>query len=180
MVTFSKIKFDGVVVELTWTTTLDGGGEIVHTLKSTDAPKADFAEALRAMVPHVLDVLELDGCGLEDAVAVTGLSINTEEDGRRGLVCTCRRPLDIANAPFVFNTPHLREFVGDDTLKGFIPDKMFAAMEAVERAAGDYLKGKRGQGDLFEDLAPKADSGISSVTISAGGKSVTLERKGKR
>ena len=148
---FSKIKFDGVFTELTWTSKLDGAGEVVHTLKSTDAPRPEFIGALKAMVGPVLEVLELENAGWEDSLSVSGLSINEEEDGRRGLVCTCRRPLDVANAPLIINTPHLREFRDDEALKGFMPDELYSAMEAVEKEAALYLKGKRAQGDFFAD-----------------------------
>lgn len=177
---FSKIKFDGITVELHWTTELDGGGIIKHSLESTDAPRPEFVAAMRAMVPHVLEVLELESAGWEDTLSVSGLSINEETDGRRGLVCTCRRSLEIANAPLIINTPHLREFMGDDQLKGFLPDAMLLACTECEREADLYLRGKRAQGDLFDALVPKADSGIESVTLSSGGKSVTLNRKGAK
>ncbi len=175
---FSKIKWDGACVELQWTSKLDGAGEITHALKSYDTPRPEFVEAMRGMVPHVLKVLELEAAAWEDTLTVSGLSINQEDDGRRGLVCTCRRALDIANAPLIINTPHLRESRDDEQLKGFLPDDMLAAMEAVEQEAALYLKGKRAQGDLFDALVPPADSGIESVTFSTGGKSVTLQRKG--
>ncbi len=176
---FSKIKWDGACIELAWTTKLDGAGEITHSLKSYDTPRPEFVDAMRAMVPHVLEVLELEDAGWENDLTVSGLSINVEDgDGRRGLVCTCRRALGIANAPLIINTPHLREFMDDEQLKGFIPDEMLSAMEQVEREAALYLKGKRAQADLFDALVPSADSGIESVTLSSGGKSVTLKRKG--
>lgn len=175
---FSKIKWDGACIELTWTTKLDGAGEITHTLKSYDTPRPEFVAAMRGMVPHVLKVLELEEAGWQDTLSVSGLSINEEDDGRRGLVCTCRRALDVANAPLIVNTPHLREFMDDEQLKGFIPDDMLRAMEQVERESELYLKGKRAQADLFDALVPSADSGIESVTLSSGGQSVTLKRKG--
>lgn len=137
MTDFSKIK-------------LDGGGEITHTLKSTEAPRPEFVAALRAMVPHVLKVLELERAGWEDTLTVSGLSINEETDGRRGLVCTCRRSLDIANAPLIVNTPHLREDIDGGGDKGFLPGKMLSAMLGVEIEAEYYLKGKRAQADLFD------------------------------
>lgn len=177
---FSKIKWDGACVELQWTSKLDGAGEITHALKSYDTPRPEFVEAMRAMVPHVLEVLELEAADWDDTLTVSGLSINQEDDGRRGLVCTCRRALDIANAPLIINTPHLREFMDDEQLKGFIPDDMLRAVEQVEREAALYLKGKRAQGDLFDALVSPADSGIESVTLSTGGKSVTLKRKGRQ
>lgn len=177
--TFSKIKFDGVFVELTWTSKLDGSGEVVHTLKSTDTPRPEFHAALKALVAPVLEVLELENAGWEDSLSVSGLSINEEEDGRRGLVCTCRRPLDVANAPLIINTPHLREFRDDEALKGFMPDELYSAMEAVEKEAAHYLQGKRAQADLFDAVAPSADSGIEGVTLSSGGKSFTINRKGR-
>lgn len=162
---FSKIKWDGACIELAWTTKLDGAGEVTHALKSYDTPRPEFVAAMRALVPHVLEVLELDQAGWEDTLTVSGLSINEEDDGRRGLVCTCRRALGIANAPLIINTPHLREFMDDEQLKGFLPDDMLAAMAAVEQEAALYLKGKRAQADLFDALVPPADSGIESVTL---------------
>lgn len=175
---FSKIKWDGATVELQWTTKLDGGGEVAHSLKSMDTPRPEFISAMQAFVPEVLELLELDGAGWDDELTVSGLSINEEEDGRRGLVCTCRRALTIANAPLILNTPHLRERRDEEGESGFLPDELLTLVGRMEGEAQLYLKGKRAQADLFDALVPNADSGIESVTLSSGGKTVTLNRKG--
>lgn len=175
---FTKIKYDGAVVELQWTTKLDGGGEVAHSLKSYDAPSPEFVAAMKAFCPEVLELLELDSAGWDDELTVSGLSINEEEDGRIGLVCTCRRALRIANAPLILNTPHLRERMDEEGESGFLPDQLLLLIGRLETQAQLYLKGKRAQGDLFDALVPSADSGVESVTLSSGGQSVTLKRRG--
>lgn len=155
---FSKIKYDWKKVELSWTTK-EKGAEIAHHLTSSARPAPAFTGAMRRFVPIVLSLLELPD-SYDDGLQVTGISLNVEEnDGRRGVVITSQKKLEAANAPLVLNTPHLREPVKDEEVDqpGFFPDEMEDAITHAERAASEYLEGKRAQGDLFGKGADGAE-----------------------
>lgn len=146
---FTKIKYDGSTVLLTWTTKKVTGEEVRHELTSPQDPHPDFLSALDEFRPTVLELLELDedyGSGLR----VQSLSINEEKDGRIGCVVTSLKTLDAAHSPLVLNTPHLRERVDETTDRGFLSDEMMTAIARVEREAEAYVNGKRAQGDLFK------------------------------
>ena len=145
---FTKIKYNGDVVELEWGKERDDGSEVSTRFKCFDAPLEDFKKAMiafRALVAHITD---LPGEWVTD-LAITGLSINTEKDGRRGLVITAMKKLPTANSPLILNTPHLRELVDEPPGPGFFVDGMDRAIERAEKAATEYLKGKREQVELF-------------------------------
>lgn len=155
---FSKVKYDGKKVELSWTTK-EKGAEIAHHLSSSSRPAPEFTGAMRRFVPIVLSLLELPD-SYDDGLQVTGISLNEEEnDGRRGVVITSQKKLEAANAPLVLNTPHLREPVKDEEADrpGFFPDEMEDAIAHAERAASEYLEGKRAQGDLFTKGETRTD-----------------------
>jgi len=132
--TFQKIKWNGSEVKLAWTTGNPFGVEFEHTMRSKEAPHPELDERFRAFVPHVLKLLELPE-SYDEKFRVTGLSINTEEDGRCGLVVTCMKGIADANAPLVINTPHLRERMDEEGV-GFLPGEMLDCLADVERAAG--------------------------------------------
>jgi hypothetical protein len=173
-VKFTKIGFERKAkkVTLRWQTT-SGKDTVKHELESFDPPEPALAKALDAFTPNVLELLELPieyGIGLE----IRSLSINYEDDGRMGLVVTCLKSLADTTAPLVINTPHLRE-LGDDGEGGaFLPIDMQGLSDVVQAAAARYVLGHREQGNLFDGLM---ESDGASVTISAGGRSVTIGRQ---
>ncbi|MGK2935224.1 MAG: hypothetical protein ACSLFE_08280 [Gemmatimonadaceae bacterium] len=151
MMDFAKIKVTNDGVELKWGGERDDGTELVHDLKSHDQPAEDLRQAMTAFRAYVQKLLGITSEEWVSDLVVTGLSINTEKDGRRGLVVTCMKKLADANSPLVLNTPHLREPVDDitDSGPGFFIDGTIELIRAAERAAEAYLQGKRAQGDLF-------------------------------
>lgn len=169
---FTKIKFNGFQVQLTWIEKKGSSGEVESTLKSYERPDPELGNAMRAFVPIVFDLLDLLRGDWEVDFLVTGLSINEEDDGRKGLVITCLKKLEKANAPLVLNTPHLREPVEDEEFErtGYFTDGMLEALERAEKAARGYVEGKREQGDLFEakqsekEPEPEVFSGPTLVT----------------
>lgn len=146
-VTFQKVKWNGTEVKLVWSTS-SLVAEVEHSLRSFQAPHQDFVDAFRAFIPLVLELLELSDEYASD-FKVIGFSINTEEDGRLGLVVTCAKQLADANAPLILNTPHLRERNDEETTVGFLPDRWLDALSDVQSAAEAFLEGRRAQGDLF-------------------------------
>lgn len=160
---FTKIKYDGKKVELAWTVQ-QKSTEITHTLTSSEKPLPALPQALNAFNDFVETLLEVQP-GWMDNAKVTGLSINTEEDGRSGLVVTSQRKLADTNAPLVINTPHLREptKLGEEG-PGFLPDGVMDLVDYAERAAEDFVKGKRSQGNLFDEPAKKDEPVLAGAT----------------
>jgi hypothetical protein len=150
---FTKIKYDGKKVELSWNEKSKKGTEISHTLTSTEAPAIELKNALNAFERFVEDLLEVAPQWML-TLKVTGLSINEEEDGRAGLVITSQKKLSGANAPLVVNTPHLREVVklGEDG-PGFFLGGMAEAIDEAATAATAFFNGKRAQRTLFDSAS---------------------------
>src|SRR5689334_6955796 len=96
---FKKIKYNGEKVMLLWTTSTVGQ-EVEHTLTSTQPPHPSFVNTLELFVDDVLDLLELDD-EYRHGFRVIGLTLTTQDDGRRGLVVTCLKSLEGAQAPLV-------------------------------------------------------------------------------
>jgi hypothetical protein len=146
---FQKIKYNGEQVELRWVTKKPNLDEESHRLTSFQRPDVDLQKAMRAFVPLVFTLLELPQ-SYDQAFLVRGLTIIEEEsDGRLGLVITCQKKLEHANAPAIINTPYMREAVGADRGPGFFLPGTMAAIEDAELAAARFVKGERFQKDLF-------------------------------
>jgi hypothetical protein len=152
---FSKIKYnaDKAKVELHWTTEEDGA-EVEHILTSDSKPQPELPKALDAFREHAVTLLEAGESWLPTSLVVTGISLNEEEgeDKRRGIIITCRRALEKANAPLMFNTPHLREPTESSPLgtPGVFLDYMDDAIAQAEKAAAAYVHGHREQLSIFE------------------------------
>ena len=168
-------------------------------LRSYDQPLQEFTDAMQALVPHVVKLLELPE-KYGESMRVSGVSISYTKEDRKGAVITCLKQVAGANAPLVLNTPYLPEMDLDDPNPS-MPTDMLAAIEALEAQAARYVDGEREQRDLFGDeakdeaaavatlaqdpefvgavagMAPKAGSGVDTVTISSGGRSVTLTQE---
>jgi hypothetical protein len=145
---FTKIKCQPdkkIVIE--WAEARDlGQTDIRHQLESTDAPDPDFPLAQQAFLPELLDLLELPtdyGANLR----VISLAINYEEDDRLGLVVTALKELERTTAPFVLNTPHLREDDGESA-GTFLPDRMRALLDEAKEQAEAFCDGRRLQLEL--------------------------------
>jgi hypothetical protein len=150
---FTKIKSSSKGVHLEWTTPAEKhpDNEVHHKLESDDTPAPEFTEALQHFIPEVLHVLELP---TEYAIGlrVTGLSVNYEEDDRRGMVVTCLKDLEATNSPLVLNTPHMRELSDEDEDgAGFLSDAMLELLAAAEEQAEAFVHGTRMQLDLLAE-----------------------------
>lgn len=156
---FRKIINNGKQVAIHWITNRktasDAQEQHHHQLECPERPRPEFDAALQAFRSLLLKVI---GAPAEwsDNTEITGISINTEEDGRRGIVITARRKCPFGSAPIALNTPHLREPLDDtkDTGPNFFLPGMADAIDALCGEAQRYLEGDRAQGELFGD-APK-------------------------
>lgn len=148
---YRKIKFNGTEVHIErMVKSASAHDERTDTLKSFDAPRPEFNDAMQAFAPSVRRLLELPG---DYDLRVTGLSISYQaESERRGLVITCQKKLADANAPLVFNTPHLPEKDIDDPNPSW-PQEWYDLLDDLCEQATAYVDGKREQQDLFGDEA---------------------------
>lgn len=160
---FTKIKFNGEKVSLSWTEKKSGGTEIEHNLHSAQMPSPDLPAALKAFDKFVEELIEVPRDWMA-TLKVTGLSINEEEDGRSGLVITCLKKVGAANGPLVLNTPHLRQplKLGEEG-PGFFMDGMEGAIESADRAATGYVDGKRAQRNLFDAFVAREKKQLDLV-----------------
>lgn len=157
---FTKIKYNGEKVGLSWTEKKTGGTEIEHNLQSVAAPAPELPAALKAFERFVEEILEVPRSWME-SLKVTGVSVNQEDDSRVGIVITSQKKVANANGPVVVNTPHLREpqKLGEEG-PGFFLKGMDAAIEQADRAATGYVQGKRAQRELpFEERKHKHTKG---------------------
>jgi len=159
----TKVKYDGNKVEIRWQrmTVGEQNSTVESKLTSDDPPEQEFVDALQTFKKHALNVCELpEDDEWRDKVTVTGISVNHEDDERRGLVVTMQRDLDASNAPLVINMPHLRETLSsdDNPPQNAMPFELTVAIDRMADAAERFVNGHRGQGDLFtDDGGPVAD-----------------------
>lgn len=113
----------------------------------------ELNKALKAFVPHVIEILGLEDTAWDDELTVTALSIDVGEDGRRGIIVTCRKELESSNGPLHFNTPRLSE-PAEDAEKQEGKGLWLAGMEdALGECAAEaelFLAGERSQLELVE------------------------------
>lgn len=107
----------------------------------------DFDKAMQALVPHVLNVLQLPETYAEN-MEVSGISLSCNDTQGEGAVVTCTKTLGGIGAPLVLNTPHLHE---DPEMTGSskMPDDMRIAINAIEKEAKNFLNGKSAQLEMF-------------------------------
>lgn len=141
----SKIKYDGdITVTLKY---VDGNADYEAVIR--DRPHPDFAAALQALAPKVLEIVELKEVK-EDTVDVRGVTFSESEDDR--VTITALRRLSWTKCPLVLNTPNapVEE----------LPHGTATRLNTLKREAIAYLQGKRAQGNLFA-----GDGGLRSVSI---------------
>ena len=145
---FSKIKYNGMKVELTWVTKEEDGTVTEHTCRSHEKPLTPFTDAMEAFAPLAGKCLDFTA-KYSESLDITGVSINTvEKTNTRGMVLSFRKDVSGAKAPFFGNTPHLAEGPDGEEGPGYIGEKWWAALADLERAAEAYVKGEREQGEL--------------------------------
>lgn len=163
---FTKIKVNEKAVTLAWTTKKGDGESITSELSSPQRPMEALPAALSAFRPFVLGLLGLPTEWLNEMV-ITTLSLNEDEDNRRGLIVTAIRKIPQASGrPVVFNTPHMRERLeGDTGTTGFLDPVETDLIAEAEKAATAYVQGERVQAELFP---PKKDALTGAAVAPAG------------
>lgn len=159
---FNKIAWNGETLRLEWQKK-DEGYVLDEVLTSTEIPSPSFTKALAAFVPLLADLLEVPSAW-RDCMIVTQLSVNREKgDGRIGCIVTARKPLKQSAAPFLFNSPHLRQAVAEEEYgrSGFLNDDWMQAIERLDGQASLYMKGQREQLDAWEQepVRPTQEAG---------------------
>lgn len=154
----TKIKYNEKAgkVEVQWAT-LDGprsDESTKHERESFDPPHPDFRDALRAIIPGVLKLLELP-LGYQAGLSVRGITLAWLNDDEEGAVVTLLKEVSALQAPLVLNTP-LFPFGAVHGLEERFFDK-------IRGEAREYLAGKRAQTDLFRDQAKDVKATVSMV-----------------
>lgn len=190
-----KVKFDGSKVRIEYSTERKDGRFDEQVLASFDTPAKEFNDALQALKADVCTICELPS-DYANVMRVSSVSITWTNDVM-GAVITAVRPVKTANSPVVLNTPHLP--ATDYAPGGSGPTLEGATVERLERLIAEchrYILGDRAPHALplatgagaDEPLSPgflRAAKGlvsgidgdrISSLTLSAGGKTVTIDK----
>lgn len=113
-----------------------------------DQPSPDFLEAMNALARHACEICGLPADYAEEC-KVSGLTLSYTED-IMGAVITVQKPLEMSNAPFVFNTPNIsaEPYGGGLDYSRCLTPKCVEAIEKVTEEAIAYIKGKRAQLEL--------------------------------
>ncbi len=130
-----------------------------HETVCPELPRPEFQTAMQAFLPFFLTIIGAPA-SWKESTKITGVSINKEEDGRRGVVLTASRKCPHGAAPIALNSPHLREQIEDkETGNNFFLAGMDQALDTLCEEAQAYLEGERSQGELFEGAEPKKERG---------------------
>lgn len=162
---FSKIRNTGKAIQIEWNTKRKTASQAEeyqsHQLECPERPRPAFDLALQSFLASALTILGAPPTWSENT-KVIGVSLNKEEDNRRGIVITLTRKCPHGAAPIPINTPHLRESM-DEREKG--PNFWLPGMEEqvayITAEAEAYLDGDRAQGELFEGAAPAPTAAAS-------------------
>lgn len=157
---FTKITNNNKFVAIHWISRRKTAGDAEestsHELQCAERPRPEFDKALQAFLPFLLQIIGAPS-DWTDNTEVTGISLNKEEDRRRGIVITAKRKCPFGAAPIALNTPHLRESLDDtkETGPNFLLPGMADAIDEMCEEAQTYLDGDRAQGELFGDEGEK-------------------------
>lgn len=151
---FTKIRH-GKTVAIEWTsekTTAGGAKEHVdHQLECPEGPRPSFKSALQGFAAFFLAIIGAPK-EWEDKTVITGVSINYEDDGRRGIILTASRKCPYGAAPVAMNTPLLKESMdpAKETGPTYWLPKMEELVAVLEQEAEAYLNGDRAQVEMFD------------------------------
>jgi hypothetical protein len=120
--------------------------------KCSDTPHEDLINAFDALVAHARTILEWPESYADGRIRISGVSFSFSEDtGVEGAVLTGQVAIDNSDAPFCFNTPHLAfEQYSEGGVSKLMPEEAQEALQRLRDEAAAFVKGKRAQGDLFE------------------------------
>lgn len=147
-----KIRIDAKLVTIEYNNEREYGERDTIIISSHEKPVAEFREAMKAMIPHVADILEIDEAWLKDAI-IRSVSF-TRKQGFLGATVSVIRPIDMSNRPLNFTTPLLfNDNIQHDGI-GLYSNEMHDALLDLIEHAYRYLDGNREApeetGNLFE------------------------------
>ena len=155
---FTKIKFDGVMVELHYE---EGDGYTdKYTMKCNELPRPDMVVAFDELREEARLLCELPEDYLQ-RIDVRSVSLNYGgKQETMGATITARMKLEYSNAPLNLNTPNKPlEPYSEGNYDDEVLQKMCLRPECVEKlealieAANYYVDGQRAQGNLFDHTA---------------------------
>jgi hypothetical protein len=122
------------------------------TLRSEQEPRPELVAAL---APDVRRLIDVPHDWVRDGLAVKKVVWSySENTGVQGATICCQAKLECADAPLVFNTPHLPyEQYSEGGNAPTMPGATRERLDDLEAEALKFLDGVRAQGDLFDERA---------------------------
>jgi hypothetical protein len=148
-----SVKYDEGAIEIQAVETHQATPDVKEiTLRSSEEPRTEFLVPLIELQRHVRKLIEVDSQWAEGELSVKKVVWSfSEATGVRGGTICCQAKLDCADAPLVFNTPHLPfDQYSEGGNAPVMPKDVIALFDTLEAEALLFLDGKRAQGDLFD------------------------------
>ena len=111
----------------------------------------EFYKAFLALIPHVVEILELHGANLNERIVPYGVTFHYSKDGTMGAIISAKLLLPEAGTSIVLNTP-MRKCQADESGAGdgvFLTEAAAKDIWRVEAETQSYIAGKRAQLSLF-------------------------------
>lgn len=142
-----KVGVKGKKIRIKYEREIPSGDPDEFSLLSQDEARPEFHQALKALVPFVLEICEASWDA--DTVEVTGVSFSHVTDVM-GAVITAQKRLAKAKTPLNINTPHQTEapYGGGEDESNCLPEDVVKLLKRVEREALRYIKGMRSRSQL--------------------------------
>lgn len=148
-----KVGVKGKKIRIVYERDAPSGDVDEFSLLSHGEARPEFHQALKALVPFVLEICEASWDS--ETVEVTGVAFSHVGDVM-GAVVIAQKRLAKARAPLNINTPHQTESPygegGDDS--NCFSDEVAKLLKRVEREAVKYIKGVRAR-SLLNLLDPE-------------------------
>lgn len=121
-------------------------------LKSVEKPRPELEAAFNDLAPDVRKLLGLPKQWAENSMDVRKVVWSfSETTGVRGATICCVTKLTCADAPLVFNTPHLPfEQYSQGGNSPLMPDYLIERLEKLEAEGLAFFNGRRAQTTMFD------------------------------
>ncbi|MEA3346935.1 MAG: hypothetical protein U9Q21_02460 [Candidatus Auribacterota bacterium] len=146
---------NGEKVKIDYESENSAGGFDIMSLECADAARPEFYDALHALIPQVIQTLELPA-DWKPRITVSGFTLSYDKSNTMSAVIVAKRELENSSSPHNLATPIKGQFFHDEdqpdimsTDKHFdeeMEKKLITAMGEAVR----YIQGNRAQRDLFE------------------------------
>jgi len=148
----TKIKIIKDMVSINWETPVKGGRMIKNTIESPDDPKPDFAKAIKALKPHLIQMCEVESLPSK-LITVTGASLSYKGDNDiMNVVITGNKTHVNSGGCLNLNSPNKPAVstTGDPTdAANLLDEKCVEKIETLIDEAKAYIKGERLQMELL-------------------------------